>query len=170
MIFYLALPFLALGVVVLQSTIASVLFSGWFVLEASLVVVIYAGFRLDVVRGLLLAFVMGFVFDCLSGSVVGLFTFIYMLIFLCAFYVSLRLVTKKLYWIALFGLACALLEALLVMMFYRFTYDIHLLNGLLSVFLPQALMISALSAGFFHVMRRIEGFFYGKSVQPPQRA
>jgi rod shape-determining protein MreD len=170
MIFFLALPFLAVGMVVLQSTVASVLFSGWFLLEASLVLVIYAGFRLDVVRGLLLAFVMGFVFDCLSGSVVGLFTFIYMLIFLCAFYVSLRMVTEKLYLIALFSLACALLEALLVVLFYHLTYDIDLFSSLLPVFLPQALLISILSAGFFHVMRRIEGFFYGKSVQPPQRA
>ncbi|MFO7570861.1 MAG: rod shape-determining protein MreD [Smithellaceae bacterium] len=170
MIFYLALPFLAVGLIVLQSAIADVLFSGWLVLEASLVVVIYAGFRLGIVKGLIFAFVIGFVFDCLSGSVEGLFSLIYMLIFLCAFFVSLRMVTEKLYLIALFSLACALIEMLLLIAFYHFTYSFDLSSSVMSVFVPQALMVSVLSVGFFYTMRRIEGFFYGNAMQPPQRA
>jgi len=61
-------------------------FPGRLVFELSLIVVIYAGFRLDLIRGSILAFVLGFVFDCVSGSVLGLFTFIYVVIFLCSFF------------------------------------------------------------------------------------
>ncbi len=102
MIYYLLLPFLTILLVVLQTTLADILFSGWLTLELSLVVVIYAGFRLDLVKGIILAFVMGFVFDCVSGSVLGLFTLIYLLIFMFSFFVSLRIASEKFYFIALF--------------------------------------------------------------------
>ena len=88
MLYYLSLPFLSILLVILQSTITDIIFSGRLVFELSLIVVIYAGFRLDLIRGSILAFILGFVFDCVSGSVLGLFTFIYVVIFLCSFFAS----------------------------------------------------------------------------------
>jgi rod shape-determining protein MreD len=46
MIYYLLLPFLSILLVVLQISIADILFSGKLILEISLIVVIYAGFVL----------------------------------------------------------------------------------------------------------------------------
>jgi rod shape-determining protein MreD len=68
MIYYLLLPFLSIILVILQSTITDVIFSGRLVFELSLIVVIYAGFRLDLARGAVLAFITGFVFDTVASA------------------------------------------------------------------------------------------------------
>ena len=169
MTYYLLLPFLTILLVVLQTTLADVLFSGWLVLELSLVVVIYAGFRLDLMKGIVLTFLMGFVLDCVSGVPPGLFTLIYLLIFLLSFFVSSRIASEKLYLIALFSLVCSLLESLLLVLLYHIVSDIDMLTNVPLVFAPQALLISVLSVGFFYAMRKVEGLVYGKTRQSPQR-
>ncbi len=169
MIYYLFLPLITVGLVVLQTTLADVLFSGWITLELSLIVVIYAGFRMDLVRGLILAAVLGFVLDCVSGAVVGLFTFIYLLVFTLSFFVSLRMVSEKNYLIALFSLFCCALESLIVSLVYRFVLNYDMSGNALLVFVPQTLLIGVLSVGFFYGMRKVEGLIYGKSMQSPQR-
>jgi len=162
MIYYSILPFAAILLVVLQTTVAGIIFSGLLTLELSLIVVIYAGFRLDLLKGMFLAFVTGFVFDCLYGAVLGLFTIIYLIIFLLSFFVSLRIDSGKLYLIAGFSLICSLLESLSLVLFYHFVFGLDMINKIPFVFLPQALMISILSVGFFFAMRKIEGLFmYG---------
>lgn len=170
MIFYLALPFWTIALIVAQTVVADVLFSGWLVIEASLVVVICAGFRLTIVRGLILALVMGFVFDCLTGSVMGLFMLVYMTVFLLTFFISERLVTEKLYIIAFLSLILALLETLFLVLFYFWVYGISLTGSLLTVFLPQSLMVSVMSVAFFYAMHRIEEMIYGKPMRASQRA
>jgi hypothetical protein len=97
MLYYLSLPFLSILLVVVQTTIADIIFSGRLVIEISLIAVVYAGFSLDLIRGSIFAFILGFVFDCIAGSVIGLFTFIYVVIFLCSFLASFRLGTEKMY-------------------------------------------------------------------------
>lgn len=169
MIYYLLLPFATIFLVVLQTTLADLLFSGRLTLELSLVVVIYAGFRLDLMKGMILAFVMGFVFDCMSGSVMGLFTLIYLIIFLLSFFVSFRIVSEKFYLIAGFSLICSLLESLMLVLLYYFAFEFDVLRNVLVVFVPQTILISVLSVGFFFAMRKVEGLMYGKTVQSPQR-
>ena len=169
MIYYFLLPFLTILLVVLQTTLADVLFSGWLVLELSLVVVIYAGFRLDLMKGMVLACLIGFVFDCVSGAPLGLFTLAYLLIFLLSFFVSSRIASEKLYLIALFSLVCSLLESLMLILLYHVVSDVDTLNNVLLIFVPQALLISVLSVGFFYAMRKVEGLVYGKTKQSPQR-
>ena len=95
MLYYLSLPFLSILLIALQSTISDVIFSDRLVFELSLIVIIYAGFHLDLIKGVILASVFGFVLDCFGGSVLGLFTFIYIVIFLCSFFISDWLDTKK---------------------------------------------------------------------------
>lgn len=169
MIYYLLLPLATIFLVVLQTTLADILFSGRLTLELSLVVVIYAGFRLDLIKGLILAFMMGFVFDCMSGSVMGLFTFIYLIIFLLSFFVSFRIVSEKLYLIAGFSLICSLLESLLLILLYYFAFEFDVFRNVLTVFVPQMILISVLSVGFFAAMRKVEGLMYGKTMQSSQR-
>jgi rod shape-determining protein MreD len=170
MIYYLLLPFLSILLVVLQISIADILFSGRLVLEISLIVLIYAGFRLDLIKGLILAFVLGFVYDCLAGSVLGLFTFIYMVIFLCSFFVSVLLSTEKLYFIALFSLLCSFLREILVTLFYNLAYGLNIVKKTPLIFFPQVVLISLLAVLFFYLMHRTEGFLYGKAFQSKERA
>jgi len=169
MIYYLLLPFVTIMLVVLQTTLADILFSGWLTLELSLVVVIYAGFHLDLMKGIILTVLVGFVFDCVSGAALGLFTLIYLLIFLLSFFVSLRIASEKLYLIAGFSLVCSLLESLTLILLRHFTSDIDMMSNVFFVFVPQAVLISVLSVGFFYAMRKVEGFLYGTSKQSPQR-
>ena len=169
MLYYLSLPFLSILLVILQSTITDIIFSGRLVFELSLIVVIYAGFRFDLIRGSILAFILGFVFDCVSGSVLGLFTFIYVVIFLCSFSASGRLATEKIYIIALFSFFCAFLQELMVILFYYSAFKFDVLINMYFVFLPQALIVSLLAPVFFYLMRRVEVFFYGKAVSPAKR-
>ena len=170
MVYYLLLPFLSILLVVLQTSIADILFSGRLILEISLIVVIYAGFRFDLIKGLILAFILGFVYDCLSGSVLGLFTFIYMVIFLCSFFVSIIFSTEKLYFIALFSLICSFLKEILVILFYNLTYGLVIVKKTSLIFPLQAVLISLLAVLFFYLVHRTEGFLYGKAFQSTERA
>lgn len=169
MIYYLLLPLMAIGLVVFQTTLADILFSGRLMLELSLVAVIYAGFRLDLIRGIYLALMMGFVFDCVSGSILGLFTMIYLLIFMFSFLVSWLMADEKYYLIALFGLICSVLESLILILLYRVMFQMDMLNDVFFIFLPQALLISVFSVGIFYMMRKIEGLGYGETIRSPQR-
>jgi rod shape-determining protein MreD len=165
MIYYLLLPFLSILLIVLQNTIADVIFSGRLVLEISIIILVYAGFRVNLIKGSISAFVLGFVFDCISGSVLGLFTLIYVLVFLFSFFVSTRLITERMPFIALFTLFCALLEEIAVVLFYNLAYGFDMLHNTPAVFLPQTLIVGLLAPVFFYMMRRIEVFFYGKPAQ-----
>jgi aminoglycoside phosphotransferase (APT) family kinase protein len=61
-------------------------------------------------------------------------------------------------------------ESLILISLYHFVFEFDMLNNVLLVFVPQALLISVLSVGFFYVMRKVEGLMYGKTMRPPQRA
>ena len=164
MIYYFLLPFLSIVLVILQSTITDVIFFGRLVFELSLIVVIYAGFRLDLARGTVLAFIVGFVFDCVAGSMLGLFTFIYVVIFLFSFFASSRLAAEKIYIIALFSFFCAFLEDLMVILFYYLAFKYDVLMNIYFVLLPKALIVGLFAPVFFYMMRRVEVFFYEKTA------
>lgn len=164
MIYYFLLPFLSIVLVILQSTITNVVFSGRLLFELSLIVVIYTGFRLDLVRGAFLAFILGFVFDCVAGSVLGLFTFIYVVVFLFSFFASGRLAAEKMHIIALFSFLCAFLEDLMVILFYHLAFRINVLENMPFVFLPKALIVGLFAPVFFYMMRRVEVVFYEKTA------
>ena len=170
MIYYLLLPVLSILLVVLQTGISDMFFSGRLLLEISVVALIYAGFRLDLIKGLTLAFILGFVYDCLSGSVLGLFTFIYMVIFLCSFFISIMFSTEKLYFIALFSFICSFLEEILVILFYHLAYGSDIVKTTTLMGFPRAVLLSLFAVLFFYILHRTEGFLYGKEFQSAQRS
>jgi hypothetical protein len=96
--------------------------------------------------------------------VLGLFTFIYVVIFLCSFFASGRLATEKIYIIALFSFFCAFLKELMVILFYYLAFKFDVLVNMYFVFLPQVLIVSLFAPVFFYLMRRVEVSFYGKAV------
>jgi len=169
MLYYSLVPLLSILLVVTQTTIADMIFSGRLVIEISLIAVVYAGFRLDLIRGSIFSFIIGFVFDCIAGSVMGLFTFIYVVIFLCSFVASFIMDTAKMYFIALFCFFCVLLEEIMVMLFYNLVLKLDILTSVFFVFLPQALVVGLLASLFFYLMYRAEVFFYGKPFHRTER-
>ncbi len=170
MVYCLFLPVLSILLIALQIAVADILFSGRLVIELSLIAVIYAGFRLDLVKGAALAFVFGFVFDCLVGSVTGLFTLIYLLIFVVSFVVSFVMDTDKLHFVAIFGFVCALIEQLLVVLFYNLLLQFDAAFSIPFILLPQALLIGLFTPVFFYLMRRLEVFVYGKPFHRIERS
>jgi rod shape-determining protein MreD len=164
MLYYLSLPFLSILLIALQSTVTDVIFSGRLVFEISLVVIVYAGFRLDLIRGAILAFVLGFVLDCVDGSVPGLYAFIYMIIFLGSFFVSGWLDTEKIYVIAIFSFFCAFVKEIILILFYYLTFKINVSMNSCLIFFMQALIIGLFAPAFFYLMKRVEVFFDGKKA------
>lgn len=170
MVYYLLLPFFSILLVVLQTAISDILFSGLFVLEISVIMVIYAGFRLSVIKGALLAFTLGLVFDCLAGYVVGLFALIYVLIFLLAFFASEKVVIAESHVIAFLTFIFVIFETFIVAMFYKLIYDFSIMNNLSIYLFLQALIASLLSPVFFYIMRQFEVFFYDEAAKSAERA
>lgn len=170
MVYCLFLPLLSILLIALQIAVADILFSGRLFIELSLIAVIYAGFRLDLIKGAALAFVFGFVFDCLVGSVTGLFTLIYLLIFVISFIVSFVMDTDKLHFVAGFGFVCALIEQLLVVLFYNLLLNFDATFSIPFVLLPQAMLIGLFTPVFFYLMRRLEVFVYGKPFHRIERS
>jgi rod shape-determining protein MreD len=164
MLYYLLLPFLSILLIAVQSTVTDIIFSERLVFEISLIVVIYAGFRLDIIRGAVLAFVLGFVFDCVSGSVPGLFSFIYIIIFLCSFFISDWLDTEKIYVIACFSFLCAFVKEIMLISFYYLVFKIDMSMNSYFIFFMQALIIGLFAPLFFYLMAHLEVFPYGKKA------
>ena len=162
MLYYLLLPFLSILLIVLQSTIADIIFSGRLVFEISLIAVVYAGFRFDLIRGAILAFVLGFLWDCVGGSVLGLFTFIYTGIFFFAFFAADFLAIEKKYIVAFFCFFCAFLKEIVLVLFYYLVFKINVLANTNFIFIVQALIVGLFAPMFFNLMDRAEVFLYGE--------
>lgn len=169
MVYYLLLPFFSIILIVLQTTVSDIMFAGRLVLEISIIVVIYAGFRLPLIKGAISAFVLGFIFDCLVGLVLGFFTLIYVLIFLFSFFVSVKMVAERMRFIALFTLTCAFIEGFAVVLFYKLVYGIDVLSNASYIFFPQVFIVGLLAPLFFYLMRKAEVFLHGYQPQSAER-
>jgi len=156
MAYYVILPFFTILLVVLQRTLLDLLFGGRIGVEVSLVLVIYAGFHLDMVRGGVLAFLTGFVLDCVSGTITGLYTFTYVLIFLLSYLLSPRIYGERMLFIMGYAFMCVLLEGLFIFAVYWSVYGTDVSQGLLRTYLPQALVAGVLSPALFTLFNRLE--------------
>ncbi|MCE5212473.1 MAG: rod shape-determining protein MreD [Deltaproteobacteria bacterium] len=164
MLYYLLLPILSILLIVLQSTVTDLIFSGRFIFEISLIVVVYAGFRLDLIKGTVLAFVLGLTFDCLNGSVTGVLTFLYIIVFWFSFFISEWLDTEKAHVILLFTLLCAFLKEIILNMFYYLAFNVNALPDVYGTIMLQALVIGLFAPLFFSLMDRTGIFIYEKKV------
>ena len=156
MAYYIVLPFFTILLVVLQRTLLDLLFGGRIGVEVSLILVIYAGFHLDMVRGGVLAFLTGFLLDCVSGTITGLYTFTYVLIFLLSYLLSPRIYGERILFIMGYTLLCVLLEGLFIFAVYWSVYGTDVSQGLLRTCLPQALVAGVLSPALFTLFNRLE--------------
>lgn len=166
MIHGLLLPVGLLLLVVLQITLPGLFLPGGIGIPFSMIVVIYAGFHLGVLRGGLLSFLLGFFLDCLTGAIFGLHTFFYVLIFLFARTFSERVYGEKPALIALYSGFCALLEGLLIVVLYRLVFGIDILYEIPRTFVPQSLLVVLLSPFCFALLDRLGVFPHAESSKP----
>lgn len=169
MIFYLSVPFLSLLLIVFQMMISDILFSGSIGVELSLIVVIYAGFRFDVMKGGILSFILGFVRDCLACSISGLYVLIYVLVFLISKLASSRISPDKPYFIMVFTLICALFEGIMITLFHPLLYRGDMSTHALKVYILQILITSGLSPIVFKAFNRIDGLLNGEDKRTVER-
>jgi len=157
MIFYLLLPLFSLLLVVLQTTVLSLFFFGKMGLEISLIMVIWAGFRMDALKGGVLAFILGFLLDCITGSVTGILTTYYVAVFFLSRAVSFKVYSERFFFIMAFAFLCAFSEGLFVAVIYRIFYGVDVLEGIYKIFLIQALALALFSPLLFVLFGRMEG-------------
>jgi rod shape-determining protein MreD len=160
MAYYIVLPFFTILLIVLQRTLLDLLFGGRIGVEMSLLLVIYAGFHLDMVRGGFLAFLAGFLLDCVSGTIMGLYTFIYVLIFILSYLLSPRIYGERMFFIMGYAFLCVLLEGLFIFAVYWSVYGTDVSQGLLRTYLPQALVAGVLSPALFALFNRLEVYVH----------
>jgi rod shape-determining protein MreD len=169
MIFYLLLPVLLLLLVIVQITILDLLSLGWIGMELSLIVVIYAGFHLNALRGGILSLMLGFFLDCLTSAIFGLYMFLYLLIFYLSMIVSAKAYAGKPALIASFTGFCTLLEGLVIILLYRFAFGADILYAILKIFIPQAVVVGILSPFLFTLFQRFEVFLHAEYWRPARR-
>jgi len=162
---YIFLTFLGLLLVILQTTISNLLFSGEIVLELSLIVVIYAGFSHELMRGCLISFILGVFLDCFMGSVSGLFGLIYTLTFFMTKFFSRNIFAERVSFLMVYISFCVLFEGMMVTTFYKFAYDVDKFHHLWDVFFPQTVLLALLGPSFFKLLRRIEGMSNGGNTR-----
>ncbi len=168
MIYLLILPLLLLLVIV-QITILDLLSFGWIGMEISLIVVIYAGFHLDALRGGILSLMLGFFMDCLTSAIFGLYMFLYVLIFFLSMVVADRVYAGRPFLIAFFAGLCTLLEGLVILLLNRFVLGVDVFYTILKIFIPQAVVVGLLSPLIFGLFQRFEGFLHAEVRRPAQR-
>jgi rod shape-determining protein MreD len=165
MIYYLLLPVLLLLLVIVQITILDLLSLGWIGMEVSLIVVIYAGFHLDALRGGILSLVL----DCLTSAIFGLYTFLYVLIFYLSLIVAGKVYGEKPALIASFTGLCTLIEGAVIVLLYRFVLGADILYAIPQIFIPQAVVVGLLSPLFFGLFHRFEVFLHAEDTRPARR-
>lgn len=157
MIYYLLLPVFSLLLLTIQINVFDIFFLGKVAPEISLILVVYAGFYLGIARGGILSAVLGFLMDCMTGVVPGLFVFSYLLIFLISSVVSFRVYAGGMIFTTAFTFACVLIEKFLVILMYKVLYGMGVLYEILNISLFQAVITGILAPACFALFHRLEG-------------
>jgi len=155
--YFLSLWLFSFLTLIVQVTLFDLLFHGTVVLELTMILVIYAGFKLDVTRGGILTFMIGLLYDAIAGIIPGLFIVIYMLIFFVAQGISDKVRVENSVLIMGFTCMSTFLEGVMIFFIYEVLLDIHLSKLLfVQVFVPQAVVLSILAPMLFSLFHRIE--------------
>ncbi len=160
MIYYILLLILSVFLIVVQSMITDIIFSNYFMFEISLVIVIYAGFHLDLIKGTAMAFLLGLFVDCVGGAVLGLYSFVYIIVFWLSFFISDLLDTEKTHVVIFFSFFCVLLKDIMLNTFYYMVYNINLFLRTYDIIFTQALVIGLVAPLIFYLMDRTGIFLY----------
>jgi rod shape-determining protein MreD len=169
MIYYLLLPVVLFLLVIVQITILDLFSFGWIGIEISIIIVIYAGFHLDALRGGILSLLIGFYLDCLTSTIFGLYMFLYIVIYYLSMIVGGKIYAGKPVLIGCFVAFCTLLEGLVVVLLYRFIFGADVLYAIPKIFVPQAIAAGFLGPLFFRLFKRFEVLLDVEDRQPARR-
>ncbi len=156
MICYFIVPLGVLALVGFQVTFFDILFIGALRVELSLVLVIFAGFRVSIPKGGLLAFALGFCLDALVGTIPYFYLTMYMLMFAIAKILSLRMYAEHNIVIMLVTALASLCEGGLMVLVFRYFYESDMGLGVVWPILVQALILGGISPLLFSIFDRIE--------------
>jgi rod shape-determining protein MreD len=169
MIYYALLPIFLMLFVVFQHSVPGVLFFNSITVELSLILVVYAGFRLEMMKGGVLALMLGFMMDCITGAISGFYTLIYFLLFSMSFLISPRVYGESPGFVVFMTFAGGILEGILIVVLNYLIYGNHLFYDTFRFFLPQLIVASAVSPFLFKFFDRF-GNLYGGNARSPRRA
>ena len=155
MIFFILVPWLLMFLVVFQHAVLGAMFFHTIAVEISLVLVIYAGLRMEVRRGSFLVLILGLMMDCITGTGSGFYALVYALVFLVVYLLSLQVYAESTPFLIVLTLGCGLGEGLLLLTLNRLIYGTNVFLDLVRYFLPQLLLVSAISPFLFRSFHRI---------------
>jgi rod shape-determining protein MreD len=156
MIYYSAICILSIFLVVFQSTALDLLFLGKIRLELSLIVVIYGGLYMDIVKGGVQAVILGFLLDSVTGVMPGLFTFIYLAVFAIANLLSYRVYPEGIVTVMILTFFCSLVEGMIIMLIYKIGFGIDAFHELFNRYLPQSLVVAVVAPACFTALHKIQ--------------
>ncbi|MBT8489626.1 MAG: hypothetical protein KJN62_01120 [Deltaproteobacteria bacterium] len=156
MIYYLLMPVFALLLLVFQTTVLDLFAFGKIKLEISLLLVIYAGFHLDIIKGGVLSVVLGAFLDCMTCLIPGFHIIFYILIFIISKNISYRVYLEGISLIVIFTFLCVFLEGVVVFFIYLFVFDVNISYDIVNTYLPQALVLCAIGPACFALFYRLE--------------
>ncbi len=168
MIRYLVLPPLALGLVILQTSIVELFTAERLSLELTAIGVIYSALFMETGRGAVSVFLMGYFMDTLVAPFPGLYVLSYGIIFLTLSSVSARVYSTKTFFLVSVTFLSVLGEGIILVSTYYIIYGMNVLVTGLKIYLPQACILSGLSPILLQLCRRLEGYGNGKSAQSAQ--
>lgn len=151
--------------IVAQKTLLDVFSFHLLSVELSLLFVVFAGFSMSVSKGGILTLVAGFLVGAMTGTVTGLFIFVYFSLFCFSTLVSTRVYIEQPYFIIVFTILCALLEGMMLLVINRYVLDAPALYPTLQAVLPQILILGLVSPFFFKVFRKFEVLVHAKTAQ-----
>jgi len=158
--FYLLMPIVSIVVIVIQTALLDLLFLGRISVELALVLVVYAAFRLDVVKGAFLALFLGFLHDSIGGFIAGVYMVSYLTVFVVSKTVSPHVHLNKLGFIVGYLSLCMLFQGCFVFFIYHVVAGIDLPASLfIHVFVPQAVVAGVIAPLFFMLLDRYGGIF-----------
>ncbi len=134
--------------------------------EFSLLFVVFAGFSMSITKGTILTLIVGFFVETMTGTVTGLFMFVYFLLFFVSSLVSTRVYIGQPYFILLFIVFCALLEGILLLAINRYVLGVSSIYPTLLAVSPQVIILGTVSPFFFNLFRKFEVLVHAKTAQP----
>jgi len=156
MIYYLLLPVFSLLLLTIQIGVFDTLFFGKIAPEISLILVVYAGFFMSIMRGGTLSALLGFFMDSMTGVEPGFFLLSYALVFLICKVVAFNVYVEGRIFALGLTFACTLLEKLLIVLMYEALYGMNVFSDMVTVSFMQAVMTALFTPVFFGLFLRLE--------------
>ena len=156
MIFFALLPVFALFLVVIQISLSDLLFAGLFRFELSLVLILYAGFYLDAIRGLSMVLVFGFILDTLVGTMPLFYVLFYAVVFAGARLTSLRVYGEGRAMLMVLTFFCVAVQSIAILLLQWAGSAVFFSVATMAPVLLNAALLSVISPLLFVVFEKCE--------------